>query len=106
MSRDALFHDPIAGGLFLLMIPNYDPRFPMGWSFEAKFVIGTILALLAVRLLHLLANGQTSLSFPGPMARVRKPELRAVVPYLLLGATLPLGLALRYHQHGHSAFRH
>ncbi|HCX29790.1 MAG TPA: hypothetical protein DHU55_08490, partial [Blastocatellia bacterium] len=45
MSRDALFHGPIAAGLLLLLLPNYDPRFPTGWSFQPKFVIGAILAL-------------------------------------------------------------
>ena len=42
MSRDALFHGPIAAGLLLLILPNYDLRFPTGWSFQPKFVIGAI----------------------------------------------------------------
>src|SRR5262249_12388866 len=40
MSRDALFHGPIVVGLVLLMLPNYDLRFPTSWSFQPKFVVG------------------------------------------------------------------
>jgi len=106
MSRDALFHGPIAAGLLLLLLPNYDPRFPTGWSFQPKFVIGAILALLGVRLLHLFANGQTAISFKRRMAQVRQTELRAVLPYLLLAAIMALGLGLRYHNLGYMSFDH
>jgi hypothetical protein len=55
MARDALFHGPIAAGLVLLMLPNFDLRFPADWSFQPKFVIGAILTLILIRLLHFIA---------------------------------------------------
>ncbi len=106
MSRDALFHGPIAAGLLLLVLPNYDLRFPTGWSFQPKFVIGAILALLAIRLLHLWANGRTAFGLKSRMAQLRQTEFRAVLPYLLLVAIMALGLGLRYHNLGYMSFDH
>jgi len=39
-----------------MLLPNYDPRFPDEWSFQAKFVFDTVAVLLLLRLLHLLAD--------------------------------------------------
>src|SRR6266700_6414528 len=106
MSRDALFHGPIAAGLLLLILPNYDPRFPVGWSFQPKFAFGVIVALLGVRLLHLFVNSRTTWGFERWMAQVRQAELRAMLPYLLLVAIMALGLGLRYHNLGYMSFDH
>jgi hypothetical protein len=106
MSRDALFHGPIAAGLLLLILPNYDLRFPTGWSFQPKFVIGTILALLAIRLLHVWANGRTAFGLKSRMAQLRQSEFRALLPYLLLVAIVALGFGLRYHNLGYMSFDH
>src|SRR6266536_2846949 len=106
MSRDALFHGPIAAGLLLLILPNYDLRFPTGWSFQPKFVIGAILALLAIRLLHLWANGRTAFGLKSRMAQLQQTEFRAVLPYLLLVAIMALGFGLRYHNLGYMSFDH
>jgi len=106
MSRDALFHGPIAAGLLLLILPNYDLRFPTSWSFQPKFVIGAILVLLAIRLLHLWANGRTAFGLKSRMAQLRQTEFRAVLPYLLLAAIMALGLGLRYHNLGYMSFDH
>jgi len=106
MSRDALFHGPIAAGLLLLILPNYDLRFPTGWSFQPKFVIAAILALLAIRLLHLWANGRKAFGLKSRMAQLQQTEFRAVLPYLLLVAIIALGLGLRYHNLGYMSFDH
>ena len=106
MVRDALFHGPITAGLLLLILPNYDPRFPVGWSFQPKLVIGVILALLGVRLLHLFVNSRTTWGFKMRIAQLRQTEFRAVLPYLLLFAIMALGLALRYHNLGYLSFDH
>ncbi|PYK24371.1 MAG: hypothetical protein DME59_13925 [Verrucomicrobia bacterium] len=106
MARDALFHGPIAAGLVLLMLPNYDLRFPTNWSFQPKFVIGAILALLAVRLLHFWANGRTAFGLKSRMAQLRQTDFRAALPYLLLVAIMLLGLGLRYHGLGYMSFDH
>ena len=106
MSRDALFHGPIAAGLLLLILPNYDHRFPVGWSFQPKFVIGAILVFLSVRLLHLFVNSRTTWGFERWMAQVRQTELRAMLPYLLLVAIMALGLVLRFHNLGYMSFDH
>src|SRR6266568_1809357 len=106
MSRDALFHGPIAAGLLLLILPNYDLRFPTSWSFQPKFVIGAILVLLAIRLLHLWANGRTAFGLKSRMAQLRQTEFRAVLPYLLLVAIMALGFGLRYHNLGYMSFDH
>src|SRR5262249_35165500 len=54
MARDALLHGPVAVALLLLFLPNYDPRFPIGWSYSPIVVVGAVAALLLIRLLHLL----------------------------------------------------
>ena len=56
MSRDALLHGPILVGLLLMLLPNYDPRFPDEWSFQPKFVVGAFAALILIRLFHLLVD--------------------------------------------------
>jgi hypothetical protein len=106
ISRDALFHGPIAAGLVLLILPNYDLRFPTGWSFQPKFVIGAILALLAIRLLHLWANGRIDFGLKNRMAQLLQADFRVIFPYLLLVAIMALGLGLRYHYLGYMSFDH
>jgi hypothetical protein len=106
MARDALFHGPIAAGLVLLILPNYDLRFPTGWSFQPKFVIGAILALLAIRLLHFWANGRTAFGLKSRIAQLRQTDFRAALPYLLLVAIMLLGFGLRYHNLGYMSFDH
>ena len=106
MARDALFHGPIAAGLVLLMLPNYDLRFPTGWSFQPKFVIGAILALLAIRLLHFWANDRTAFGLKSRMAQLRQTDFRAALPYLLFVAIMLLGFGLRYHNLGYMSFDH
>jgi hypothetical protein len=106
MARDALFHGPIAAGLLLLMLPNYDLRFPTSWSFQPKFVIAAIVALLAIRLLHFWANGRTTVALKSRMAQVRQADFRAALPFLLLVAIMLLGFGLRYHNLGYMSFDH
>jgi hypothetical protein len=106
MARDALFHGPIATGLLLLILPNYDLRFPTAWSFQPKFVIGAIAALLAIRLLHFWANDRTAFGLKRRMAQLRQTDLRAALPYLILAAIMLLGLGLRYHNLGYMSFDH
>ncbi len=106
MSRDALFHGPIAAGLVLLMLPNYDLRFPTNWSFQPKFVIAAILALLAIRLLHFWANGRTAFGLKSRMGQLRQTDFRAALPYLLFVAIMLLGFGLRYHNLGYMSFDH
>jgi hypothetical protein len=106
MARDALFHGPIAVGLLLLILPNYDLRFPTGWPFQPKFIIAAILALLAVRLLHFWANGGTAFGLKRRMAQLRQTDFRAALPYLLLVAIMLLGFGLRYHNLGYMSFDH
>ena len=106
MARDALFHGPIAAGLVLLMLPNYDLRFPTSWSFQPKFVIGAILTLLAIRLLHFWANGRTAFGLKSRIAQLRQTNFRAALPYLLLVAIMLLGFGLRYHNLGYMSFDH
>jgi hypothetical protein len=105
-SRDALFHGPITLGLVLLMLPNYDLRFPTGWSFQPKFVVGAILALLAVRLLHFWANRRTAFHLRSRVAQLGQTDFRAALPYLLLIAVMLLGLGLRYHGLAYMSFDH
>jgi hypothetical protein len=106
MARDALFHAPILACLLLLLLPNYDPRFPINWSFQPKFVIGAILALLVIRLLHFGANFQTAFGFERRIAQLRQTDLRTALPYLLLAAIMLLGFGLRYHNLGYMSFDH
>jgi Dolichyl-phosphate-mannose-protein mannosyltransferase len=106
MLRDAVFHGPIAAGLLLLILPNYDLRFPTCWSFQPKFVIGAILTLLAIRLLHFWANDRTAFGLKSRMAQLQQTDLRTALPYLLLVAIMLLGFGLRYHNLGYMSFDH
>jgi len=104
MARDALFHGPVLIGLVFLLLPNYDPRFPLGWSFQPIFVVGAGLVLLAVRLLHFVPE-----SWEGVRAgwtRVRDAEVRTLLPYLLLALIMGLGFGLRYHNLAYMSFDH
>jgi len=106
MARDALFHGPITAGLVLLMLPNYDLRFPTSWSFQPGFVIGAILALLAIRLLHFWGNGRTAFGLKSRMAQLGQTDFRTALPYLLFVAIMLLGFGLRYHNLGYMSFDH
>ncbi len=106
MARDALFHGPIAVGLVLLILPNYDLRFPASWSFQPKFVIGAMLTLLAIRLFHFWGNDRTALGLKNRMAQFWQTDFRAALPYLLLVAIMLLGFGLRYHNLGYMSFDH
>ena len=106
MARDALFHGPIAAGLVLLMLPNYDPRFPTSWSFQPNFVIGAILVLLAIRLLHFCVNGRATFGLKSGLAQLRQTEFRGALPYLILVGIILLGFGLRYHNLGYMSFDH
>jgi hypothetical protein len=106
MARDALFHGPITAGLVLLMLPNYDLRFPTNWSFQPKFVIAAIVLLLAIRLIHFCANRGTAFGLKNRMAQLRHTDFRAALPYLLLAAIMLLGFGLRYHNLGFMSFDH
>ncbi|MBA3832250.1 MAG: glycosyltransferase family 39 protein [Chthoniobacterales bacterium] len=106
MARDALFHGPIVVGLALLLLPEYDPRFPAGWSFRPGFIIGAIAILLAFRLLHLFANGRVVRSVRATVTRGRQIDFQVLLPYLLLAVIMGLGFGLRYHNLGYMSFDH
>ncbi|MEO7167959.1 MAG: glycosyltransferase family 39 protein [Spartobacteria bacterium] len=132
MARDALLHGPILAGLLLLVLPNFDPRFPEAWSFQPKFVVGAVAVLILVRLFHLLVGRWTpetnragaerlragvqwedrKTHFKQVVSRdLRLPELfeipfRQLWPYLLLILIMFLGLGLRYHNLGYMSFDH
>jgi hypothetical protein len=130
MSRDSLFHGPLAAGLLLLLLPDFDPRFPTEWSFRPVFVIGAFVALFLIRLLHLLVHSWTpaatraglqrigiQLRWEGRRSRLARlltkhlPQLleipfKPLLPYLLLFLIMSLGLGLRYHNLGSMSFDH
>ena len=132
MSRDALLHGPIAAGLLLLFLPNFDPRFPDEWSLQPTIVVGAFAVLIAIRLLHLLADSWTPEATRAGLERVkagtqwethktqakelvarnlRLPELfeipfRRLLPLLLLILIMFLGLGLRYHSLAFMSFDH
>jgi hypothetical protein len=106
MIRDALLHGPVVVGLLLLLLPNFDPRFPDGWSFQPFFVVCAVLALLAVRLLHLIAESWAAVRLETAWARVRQAEFRVLLPYLLLALIIGLGFGLRYHNLSYMSFDH
>lgn len=106
MVRDALFHGPITAGLVLLMLPNYDPRFPTNWSFQPNIVAAAILALLAIRLLHFWPVGWEAFELKSRIRHLRQTDLRTALPYLLFIAIMLLGFALRYHNLAYMSFDH
>lgn len=132
MSRDALLHGPVLAGLLLLVLPNYDPRFPDEWSFQPKFVVGAFAVLILIRLFHLLVDKWTPGAVRGGVERLRKgtrwetrrsqakemisrdlrlPQLFEIpfsrlLPYLLLFLIMCLGFGLRYHSLGYMSFDH
>ncbi|MGI8890094.1 MAG: ArnT family glycosyltransferase [Chthoniobacterales bacterium] len=132
MSRDALFHGPVIMSLLLLVLPNYDPRFPDEWSFQPKIIVGAFAFLILIRLLHLLVDRWTpatqrarveSLSHAANW-EARKQRARETIsrtfrlpqlfeipfdqlwPYLVLILIMFLGLGLRYHNLGYMSFDH
>jgi hypothetical protein len=131
-ARDALLHGPILIALLLLLLPNYDPRFPLEWSFQPKFVVTAFAALLLIRLFHLVVTSWTQAARRAGSAyliagkrwesavaraqefvsnRLRSPDLfdipfRQLLPCLVLALIMFLGLALRYHGLGYMSFDH
>jgi dolichyl-phosphate-mannose-protein mannosyltransferase len=132
MARDALLHGPVAAGLLLLLLPNYDPRFPVEWSFTPAVVVGAVAALLLIRLLHLFVDVWTPATATERLKHLKSgarwdamrertreiiardlhlPELfeipfRQLLPYLLLILIMFLGLGLRFHNIGYMSFDH
>jgi hypothetical protein len=130
MARDALLHGPVAAGLLLLFLPNYDPRFPIEWSFTPIIVVGAVAVLLLIRLLHLFVDVWTSAAVRERLENLksgarwddrkeraremisrdlRLPDFfeipfRQLLPYLLLILIMFLGLGLRYHNIGYMSF--
>lgn len=132
MARDALLHGPILAALLLLVLPNYDPRFPIDWSFQPMIVVGAFSALILIRLFHLLVKTWTPEVNRAGLERMksgtkwqtrssqakamisrslRLPELfeipfRQLLPYMILILIMFLGLGLRYHNLGYMSFDH
>ncbi len=106
LARDALLHGPIVAGLLLLLLPNFDPRFAIGWPFQPYFVIGAVLALLSVRALHLIEPGWSGITFNGSWSALKATELRTLVPYFILALIMILGFSLRLHNLGYMSFDH
>jgi dolichyl-phosphate-mannose-protein mannosyltransferase len=104
--RDALFHAPVIVGLVFLILPNYDLRFPTNWSFHPRFVIGAMLALLAVRLFHFFPARQAIQEIKTRMPRIDRSLLPHALPYLLLAIIMALGLGLRCYGLGFMSFDH
>jgi Dolichyl-phosphate-mannose-protein mannosyltransferase len=105
MVRDALFHAPISVGLLLLLLPNYDVRFPDEWSFHTAFILAAVIALLGIRLFHLFPVEELA---GRARARVHTTfgDFRSAAPYLLLIVAMSLGFALRAHNITAISFDH
>ncbi len=132
LARDALLHGPVLVGLLLMLLPNYDPRFPIEWSFQPKFVVGAFAVLILIRLLHLLVTIWTPAATRIAVERIKEgaswetrvsqakdvisrnlrlPELFEIpfgqlLPYLILILIMFLGFGLRYHALGYMSFDH
>jgi dolichyl-phosphate-mannose-protein mannosyltransferase len=106
LARDALFHAPITAGLFFLLLPGYDFRFPTDWPFQPKFVALAVVALLAVRLLHFVPRRRTTADRSARIRRIKKIVSADALPYVLLAAIIGLGFAFRYHDFGVMSFDH
>jgi hypothetical protein len=106
LARDALFHAPITVGLFFLLLPGYDFRFPIDWPFQPKFVGLAVVALLAVRLLHVAPRWRTTADISARIRQFKNILSADTLPYLLLAAIIGLGFAFRYHDFGAMSFDH
>ena len=106
LARDALFHAPITVGLLFLSLPRYDVRFPIEWPFQPKFVALTVVALLAVRLVHFLPRRGTTTGLNAWIRQIKNTVSADALPYLLLAAIIGLGFAFRYHDYGAMSFDH
>ncbi len=104
--RDALFHTPIIVGLLFLLLPRYDVRFPVEWPFQPKFVGLTVALLLAVRLLHFIPRQRATKELGARVRQIKNIMFADAMPYLLLAATIGLGLAFRYNDFGAMSFDH
>ncbi len=94
---------PVALGLVLLLLLNFDPRFPDEWSFRPRIIIIGALAFLAVRGLHFI----TGLRPKWNLFKDRQEFIpRPAIPYLVLAIVMGLGLALRLHGLGYISFDH
>ncbi len=102
MVRDALFHVPVTIALLFLLLPNYDLRYPTGWSFQPGLIFAALLLLFGFRLFHFFPIEE----FTGRV-KARVPRWnRASLPFLLLVLIMALGLALRFHNHAFMSFDH
>lgn len=132
MARDALLHGPIAVGLLLLWLLNFDPRFPTEWSYQPTIVVGAFIVLFLLRLLHLFVDSWTPAATHARLEQIKAgtrweerrsrlkgsvstglhlPELFEIpfsrlLPYLLLFLIMCLGFGLRYHSLGYMSFDH
>ncbi len=106
MVCDALFHAPIIAVLLLLLLPNYDLRFPAEWSFAPAVVLSAILALLGIRLFHLFPIGGLVAPVKRRVLEWDRASFRTAVPYVLLVLIMALGLGLRIHNLGFMSFDH
>lgn len=104
LTRDALFHVPITVALLLMVLLNYDYRFPDNWSFQPAFCAAAIVFLAAARLLHFFAS--PAVKAFNLLGNLRSIHLRRALPYLLLAAIMVLGWTLRYHNLGFMSFDH
>jgi Dolichyl-phosphate-mannose-protein mannosyltransferase len=106
LARDALFHAPIAVGLLFLLLPAYDIRFPVSWPFQPKFVALAVVALLAVRLFHLIPHRRTAADLSARVWELKNIVSAEALPYLLLAGIIGLGFAFRYHDFSAMSFDH
>jgi hypothetical protein len=106
LTRDALFHAPITVGLLFLLLPRYDFRFPTDWPFQPRFVALAVVALLAVRLLHVVPRRPTTADLCARIRQIKDTVSADSLPYLLLAAIIGLGFAFRYCDFGAMSFDH
>lgn len=116
LTRDALLHAPLATGLLLFMLPDWDPRFPMNWSFQPRFIVGAVALLLLLRLFHLVPRRSAETAVEQKsyrqtwsflrLSQLTQLPLATVAPYLLLMLIVSLGFALRLQHLGYMSFDH
>jgi hypothetical protein len=106
LARDALFHAPITVSLLFLLLPRYDFRFPTDWPFQPRFVALAVVALLAVRLVHVVPRRRTPADLSAWIRQIKNIVSADALPYLLLAAITGLGFAFRYYDFGAMSFDH
>ncbi len=132
MVRDALLHAPLAVGLLLLTLPNWDPRFPAGWSFQPLITVTAFAVLLLLRLVHLIPGREGAKAGKSAIERLKASKqwqtqqrrikryitdtlhlpglfeipFRDLLPYLVLVLIMFLGFGFRFHNLGYMSFDH